>query len=78
MCRCDPDSCHPDLNWLEHCLQSPDPPRMVVLVNPNNPTGDPLTISVSQFTHAHHKQGNEWTVKQCRLQESRVQVALCC
>ncbi len=37
--RCHPDSLHPDLAWLEDQLQQPSPPRMVVLVNPNNPTG---------------------------------------
>ena len=37
--RCHPDSLHPDLAWLEEQLQQPSPPRMVVLVNPNNPTG---------------------------------------
>ena len=39
--RCNPESWHPDLDWLEECLQSSDPPRMVVLVNPCNPTGNP-------------------------------------
>ncbi len=37
--RCHPDSLHPDLDWLEDQLRQPSPPRMVVLVNPNNPTG---------------------------------------
>lgn len=36
---CDPDSLHPDLTWLQQQLQGPQPPRMVVLVNPCNPTG---------------------------------------
>jgi hypothetical protein len=36
---CDPDSLHPDLSWLQQQLQGPQPPRMVVLVNPCNPTG---------------------------------------
>ena len=37
--RCDPQSWHPDLSWLEQCLQGETKPSMVVLVNPNNPTG---------------------------------------
>ena len=37
--RCHPDSLHPDLDWLEEQLKQPSPPKMVVLVNPNNPTG---------------------------------------
>lgn len=38
--RCDPQSWHPDLSWLEQCLQGETKPSMVVLVNPNNPTGN--------------------------------------
>eukprot|EP00192_Tetraselmis_astigmatica_P012572 CAMPEP_0117669738 /NCGR_PEP_ID=MMETSP0804-20121206/12314_1 /TAXON_ID=1074897 /ORGANISM="Tetraselmis astigmatica, Strain CCMP880" /LENGTH=405 /DNA_ID=CAMNT_0005477859 /DNA_START=200 /DNA_END=1417 /DNA_ORIENTATION=- len=30
---------HPDLSWLKDQLQGPDPPRMVTIVNPCNPTG---------------------------------------
>lgn len=41
--RCDPDTWHPDLSWLEQCLQGEAKPSMVVLVNPNNPTGKPFT-----------------------------------
>ena len=37
--RCDPDTWQPDLDWLEQALSGPDPPKMVVLVNPCNPTG---------------------------------------
>ena len=37
--RCHPDSLHPDLDWLAEQLRQPSPPKMVVLVNPNNPTG---------------------------------------
>lgn len=36
---CDPASWHPDLDWLEAELQGGNPPKMVVLVNPCNPTG---------------------------------------
>lgn len=36
---CDPASWHPDLEWLAAELSSGSPPRMVVLVNPCNPTG---------------------------------------
>eukprot|EP00890_Picochlorum_soloecismus_P006017 jgi/Picsp_1/6416/NSC_03764-R1_transaminase transferring nitrogenous groups len=34
-----PETYHPDLDWLETVLSSDKPPKMVVLVNPNNPTG---------------------------------------
>ncbi|CAL5223689.1 g6241 [Coccomyxa viridis] len=37
--RCDPHTWQPDLDWLEQTLSGPDPPKMVVLVNPCNPTG---------------------------------------
>lgn len=36
---CSPQTLHPDLDWLSLELSSPSPPKMVVLVNPNNPTG---------------------------------------
>jgi aspartate/methionine/tyrosine aminotransferase len=37
--RCDPTTWHPDLEWLEGTLSGRSPPRMVVLINPCNPTG---------------------------------------
>jgi aspartate/methionine/tyrosine aminotransferase len=36
---CDADSLHPDLQWLQQQLTGPKPPKMVVIVNPCNPTG---------------------------------------
>ena len=36
---CDPQTLHPDLAWLEAALAAAAPPTMVVIVNPNNPTG---------------------------------------
>lgn len=38
--RCNPSTWHPDLDWLEVALQGQSPPRMVVLINPCNPTGE--------------------------------------
>ena len=38
--RCDPATWHPDLDWLQGALAGPAPPRMVVLINPCNPTGE--------------------------------------
>ena len=38
--QCRQDDWHPDLDWLEQELQGPDPPKMVTIVNPCNPTGD--------------------------------------
>lgn len=37
--QCDPQTWHPDLDWLEQQLQQPGRLKMVVLVNPCNPTG---------------------------------------
>eukprot|EP00878_Enallax_costatus_P016901 GHUV01017742.1.p1 GENE.GHUV01017742.1~~GHUV01017742.1.p1 ORF type:complete len:450 (+),score=122.28 GHUV01017742.1:1027-2376(+) len=36
---CDSSTLHPDLGWLQEQLERPDPPKMVVIVNPCNPTG---------------------------------------
>lgn len=36
---CNPDTMHPDLDWLEHELKGQQPPKLVYLVNPCNPTG---------------------------------------
>ncbi len=36
---CDPVTWAPDLDWLERELAGVDPPRMVVIVSPSNPTG---------------------------------------
>ena len=36
---CDPLTWAPDVEWLERELSGPDPPRMVVIVSPSNPTG---------------------------------------
>lgn len=35
----DPDTLKPDLEWLERTMRSAAPPKMVVIVNPCNPTG---------------------------------------
>lgn len=32
---------HPSLPWLKQALAGPEPPKMVVLCNPCNPTGEP-------------------------------------
>jgi aspartate/methionine/tyrosine aminotransferase len=37
---CCPHSLHPDWSWLQQQLAGPQPPKMVVLVNPCNPTGE--------------------------------------
>lgn len=42
--QCDPASWHPDFDWLEGVLTGPSPPKMVVLVNPCNPTGAALGV----------------------------------
>lgn len=35
----DPETFHPDLDWLQQQLEGPQPPKLVYLVNPGNPTG---------------------------------------
>ncbi len=35
----DPDTWHPDLDWLERELKGPRPPKLVYVVSPGNPTG---------------------------------------
>ena len=35
----DPDNWYPDLDWLEDELESVNPPKLVYIVNPCNPTG---------------------------------------
>lgn len=37
--RRDPVTFHPDLGWLREAMAVEYPPRLVVLVNPCNPTG---------------------------------------
>lgn len=37
--ECDPNTLHPDLDWLESALSGPSKPKMVVVTNPCNPTG---------------------------------------
>lgn len=44
---CHPATLHPDLDWLEQQLVGRQPPKMVVLVNPCNPSGErgrPATV----------------------------------
>lgn len=35
------DTWRPDLHWLQAQLEGPNPPKLVYVVNPGNPTGDP-------------------------------------
>jgi len=41
--ECNAQTLHPDLDWLEQILSSSERPKMVVLVNPCNPTGVALS-----------------------------------
>ena len=60
---CDTSTWHPDLDWLEQELSGPSPPKMVVLVTPNNPTGAHVTVTATatgnhtlvpiKFLHIH-------------------------
>lgn len=60
--RCDPESWHPDLDWLEECLQSSSPPHMVVLVNPCNPTGVLMSKCELQRAQKLCEQAGAWLV----------------
>ncbi|WIA22882.1 hypothetical protein OEZ86_009823 [Tetradesmus obliquus] len=47
---CNADSLHPDLQWLQQQLQGPKPPKMVVIVNPCNPTvAEMLLLAVDLY-----------------------------
>lgn len=46
---CDNSTLHPDLGWLQEQLQGPDPPKMVVIVNPCNPTGELLGFDICRL-----------------------------
>ena len=51
----DPDTWHPDLDWLERELTGPRPPKLVYVVSPGNPTGAPPTA----FNRKARVPGNE-------------------
>lgn len=62
---CDPVTFHPDLDWLErtllHSSNSPRP-KMVVIVNPNNPTGVNLTRDELQRATSITEAAGSWLV----------------
>lgn len=41
-----PETLHPDLDWLEEQCSSSNPPRLVYIVNPSNPSG---------LSNSHHQ-----------------------
>ena len=53
--QCRRDDWHPDLDWLEQQLQGPDPPKMVTIVNPCNPTGDFLGCGLLLISLSLHR-----------------------
>ena len=52
----DPDTWHPDLDWLERELKGPRPPKLVYVVSPGNPTGALLIMS-SGGDMCQHREG---------------------
>jgi len=59
----DPETMLPDLDWLEEALDSEKPPKLVVLVNPCNPTGVVLPKGLLQrASDLTGKTGNCWLV----------------
>ncbi|KAL6764759.1 PLP-dependent transferase [Haematococcus lacustris] len=58
----DPHTLHPDLRWLREQLAGPTPPRMVVIVNPSNPTGVLLSAEEVQEAAALCSAAGCWLV----------------
>ena len=73
--RCDPASWHPDLDWLEAALAGPSPPRMVVLVNPCNPTGLPLFVIQWLAIRLYGDAADHEDQSRCRASSSSVTAA---
>lgn len=59
---CDPASWHPDLEWLQAELNGSTPPKMVVLVNPCNPTGVLLNLGELEAASRMCAQAGAWLV----------------
>ena len=51
--RCHQQTWRPDLDWLEQVLAVPTPPKMVVLVNPCNPTGHSQIYTYDEQRRGH-------------------------
>eukprot|EP00199_Chlamydomonas_sp_CCMP681_P002316 CAMPEP_0119111636 /NCGR_PEP_ID=MMETSP1180-20130426/36531_1 /TAXON_ID=3052 ORGANISM="Chlamydomonas cf sp, Strain CCMP681" /NCGR_SAMPLE_ID=MMETSP1180 /ASSEMBLY_ACC=CAM_ASM_000741 /LENGTH=423 /DNA_ID=CAMNT_0007098707 /DNA_START=46 /DNA_END=1317 /DNA_ORIENTATION=- len=66
---CDPQTLHPDLGWLEQQLLGPNPPKCVVLVTPNNPTG--VVLTKEEITRAAElcEKAGSWLVLDCTYED---------
>lgn len=65
MAPCCPDTLCPDLDWLQEYLADPvnaAATKMVVVINPNNPTGVLLDLPALQRVAALTKQAGAWLV----------------
>ncbi|KAG2424660.1 hypothetical protein HXX76_014384 [Chlamydomonas incerta] len=60
--ECDPVTMRPSLAWLQRELVGPNPPKMVVLVNPCNPTGVLLSRAELDAFSAACAAGGCWLV----------------
>ncbi|GBF95700.1 aspartate aminotransferase [Raphidocelis subcapitata] len=59
---CCPATLKPDLDWLQRELEGRDPPKMVVLVNPCNPTGVALSKGDVERAAALTQRAGAWLV----------------
>lgn len=55
---CSSNTLHPDLDWLQQQLAGDQPPKMVVIVNPCNPTGEHTALR--RLTHLNAQTMPRW------------------
>lgn len=61
---CNPDTLHPDVAWLEETLSSTSSrvPKVVVITNPNNPTGTFVPRALLQRIYDACKKAGTWLI----------------
>jgi histidinol-phosphate/aromatic aminotransferase/cobyric acid decarboxylase-like protein len=53
---------HPDLDWLAAELAGPQPPKLVVITNPCNPTGEGVGVGAGRARRAARRKGGRATM----------------